>query len=640
MTAIAGSPDSPTIRSPGTAVRLLFFLLAGVGAWLLLFYGFPPGASDRLPVLTVGLGLCLLSAARPERGILAFSFLFPCAGLLARIFHAGDPAAWPPILFAALAVGWCFRFIYDFDSAPDCSNLDRPLRLLLGVWVLATIVALARAETLWAAIHGLAGRAVDRSGISEGEAIKESLFSLAALAGGAAFLFVLRRAGRAVSERALAFAVAGVFVSATGAVLQKLSLLPAETRSFWRLTRRLGGGAADPNSLGLLCALVVVLAVSGGLSARPRILRGAILLAAAAGLVLSGSRSGLVLVAGSLVFFFGAARVSARLRGTALVLAALGIAALLLLRGSRGTVADRISETVNPAVPLEWRVSERPALWRAAWRLFREHPLEGGGMGSFQWRFPDLMVPENRRFPMRDNPGSGYVQALAETGLIGFAATLFFAAALTAAAWRRVRRAGEDPLRAGAGAAVAGFLAALAVGSHWLAPDVAFFFFLLASVAATPAPRPARRFAVVGSRLALAGYAVAAVAAVLSTGRPDEAFRYSPRIGFHELEAGPGGSFRWTRRRFALWIQPGESLRLCLGYFSPENRSVELVARSGPRTLYRRALSPGQVDALLLRGGTRPGAIVFTLSRAFVPKRLGVSSDRRELGIQSTLAER
>ena len=70
-------------------------------------------------------------------------------------------------------------------------------------------------------------------------------------------------------------------------------------------------------------------------------------------------------------------------------------------------------------------------------------------MGVFSWRFPDLMREENRRFLMRDNPGSAYVQALAETGAAGFLLTAFFVVSLGALALRRARE--KDVLVGGAG---------------------------------------------------------------------------------------------------------------------------------------------------------------------------------------------
>jgi hypothetical protein len=265
-------------------------------------------------------------------------------------------------------------------------------------------------------------------------------------------------------------------------------------------------------------------------------------------------------------------------------------------------------------------------------------------MGVFSWQFPDLMMQENRRFLMRDNPGSGYVQALAETGAAGFLLTAFLVGSLGTLALRRARE--KDVLVSGAGVAVAAFLAALAVGSHWFAPDVSLLFFLLASLVAGTAPSRASDGLKAGEAatpwlrrsllVLIVLYAVAAGAAVLATARPEEAFRYSPRIGFHDEEVGPGGPFRWTRGKFALWVQPGQTREILLAHYSPSPKPVDVEVALDGRTIFRRPLKAGESAMLRLNGSPlRPRAFLFKVSRAFVPKRLGLSQDRRELALLS-----
>ena len=265
-------------------------------------------------------------------------------------------------------------------------------------------------------------------------------------------------------------------------------------------------------------------------------------------------------------------------------------------------------------------------------------------MGVFSWRFPDLMREENRRFLMRDNPGSAYVQALAETGSAGFLLTALFVVSLGALALRRARE--KDVLVGGAGVAIAAFLAALAVGSHWFAPDVSLLFFLLAALVAGPAPARVSDGLKTGEAatpwlrrsllVLILLYAVAAGAAVLATARPEEAFRYSPRIGFHDEEVGPGGPFRWTRRKFALWVEPGQTREILLAHFSPSSKAVDIEVTFEGRTIFGRTLKAGESATLRLNGSPlRPRAIIFNVSQAFVPKRLGLSQDRRELALLS-----
>jgi hypothetical protein len=255
-------------------------------------------------------------------------------------------------------------------------------------------------------------------------------------------------------------------------------------------------------------------------------------------------------------------------------------------------------------------------------------------MGVFSWQLPDLMSEENRRLALRDNPGSAYMQALAETGVAGFFLTALFVLATGRQALRRARE--PDAWTGGAGVAAAAFLGALVVGSHWLASDVSLFFFLLAATAAGSSRAAESRLARAPRVSAVVVYAVAAGIAILATARPEETFRHAPRIGFHDRESGPGGPFRWTRRRFALWLEPGETRRIVLAHFSPKSAPVDLAASLEGREVFRRRLAAGESVTLRLNGGSsRPGAFLFRVSDAFVPKRLGLSQDRRELGLLS-----
>jgi O-antigen ligase len=637
--------DEPMNRSPGTGVRVLLFLLAVGASGVLFSVGFAPVAPDRLPVLVIAVGLALAAAWSPAKAIVLFAFVFPCAGLLTRLSGGTDPIAWPALLFGGLAAGWSFRFIYDFDSVPEPSPLDRPLRALLLLWSLATVLAVAKATTLWAALRGLTGRAVNGEGLPETAAVRESLLAFAALAAGAFFFLLLRRQGPAVRSKALRAALLGVCASSLAAGLQRIGLLPPETRPYWKLTGRIAGASADPNSLGLLCALALVLVAAGLLRAGSR---GRFAPVAAVflvgGLLLSGSRAGfLLLLLGGLILLL-AGGLASRARLAALVLLAAGVLGIgiFLLRGSAGTLGSRLAQSFDPNLPIEYRVSQRPLFWRAAGRLFLRHPVEGAGMGVFAWQFPDLLKEENRRFPMRDNPGSAYVQALAETGAAGLLLTAFFVVSLGALALRRARA--RDVSVAGSAVASAAFLAALAVGSHWFAPDVSLLFFLLASIVAGPAPAIAPDYPkpeetpwlTRSLSIVVLLYAVAAGTAVLATARPEEAFRHAPRIGFHDEEVGPGGRFRWTRRKFALWVEPGQTRRILLAHFSPSPRPVDVDVKLEDRKVFRRALKAGESATLLLNGSPlRPRAFLFEVSRAFVPRRLGLSEDRRELALLS-----
>jgi O-antigen ligase len=628
---------APAAPRPATSVRLLLLLLAVTGSAVVLAVGFPRGAADRLPVLLLSLALALDAVIRPTAAIRDFCFAFPVAGFFASLFGATDPVAWPVLLFGGLAVGWTFRFLYDFESLPDTSRLDSPLRSLVAIWTLGAVVAVANAKTWWALVHRLTGRTVNGQGLPEAAAVRETVLTLAILGAGAAFFFLLRRSGERARAGATRAALIGTALSAFLAVLQAAGLGPAEARPFWKLTGRLSGGATDPNALGILCGLAIPVLVAFALRRdRPGWALPA-LLPLLLGLALSGSRSGFLMA----VFGGGAvialAPVGGRLRA-GLALAAIATLVVLLgtalVRGSPGDVGERLGQLFRSSLSLEDRASSRPILWRAALQLFTESPVVGGGLGSFSWRLPDLAGVDRDRLALRDNPGSAYLQALAETGIVGLFLTLVFVVSLGRQALSRAR----DPVSSGASTAVLAFLLVSVVGSHWLAPEAGFLFFLLCAVVASRGERSRQT----GARLRLllvALFAILAARAVFATADPAVTFRNANRIGFFDREIGTGGAFRWTRRRFALRVGRDAPERILLANYSRDGKPVEVTLRADEGSvLFRRTLAPGGATRLALWAGGRPRVFRFELSRSFVPKRLGLS-DRRELGVVAVLPE-
>ena len=256
-------------------------------------------------------------------------------------------------------------------------------------------------------------------------------------------------------------------------------------------------------------------------------------------------------------------------------------------------------------------------------------------MGVFTWRLPDLLAEDGIHWKMRDNPGSAYFQALAETGAVGLLVTLLFLAALARDAARRVASGIGDAAGDACALGVLAFTGVLAVGSHWLAPDTGLFFFLAAAVASVP--RAARPFPPRPWLWAAAAvYAAGALWAGAATASPEAAFRYGDRLGFYPEERGPGGRFQWTRKNFALEMPPRRRVRLALGNFTPLGRPVDLVARSGGRVLYRRTLAAGEIVPLRVSGGGKRAVVTFSASHAFVPRSLGIrGGDRRQLALQA-----
>jgi O-antigen ligase len=617
-------------------------LAAAVAGYLEIFaIGFPPASRERLPVLALSAVVALAAAWNPGRGLAIFAFLAPVAGLGGRLAGGADVFAWPLLLFLAMAAGWTFRFLYDFESIPDPSRADRALRVLVALWSMSAALAVISARGVWALVRGLQRRVVNVDGLPDADAIRTSVLSFAVLAAGAALFFLARRAGAGDRERALRAAVAGIACSGAVAVTERLGVFGRETRPYWQNAGRYSGAAVDPNALGILCACGAVLAAGLAATSSGRRLAAAAtaLPVLAAGLALSGSRSGFAVAAIGLLGLLFARAIPGRRRVAAVAISAalVAIVAAEYLSAARGSAGARVIALFDARVPLENRVSTRPVLWQGAIALFSKRPVEGAGLGAFSWQLPNLLAENGRSLGgMTDNPGNAYLQALAETGLVGFLLTVGFLAVVASESWSVLRGRGSLGFTSAAGAALLGFLASLLTGSHWLSPDVAFVFFLAAAVASRRPPAPPRRGARALAVAALAAYAVAAAASAAATSRASEAFRYRPEMGFYAPEPGPGGSYRWTQKRFAVRVSAGEDVRLALVHYTPEGAAVRLEALADGRPVFERSLVPGEAVRLRLRApADAPALFRFVLSRAFVPRHLGSSRDVRELGVMA-----
>jgi O-antigen ligase len=241
----------------------------------------------------------------------------------------------------------------------------------------------------------------------------------------------------------IAFAyVAGAGLSVLGAVVPGLGTPIADVNA--DVEGRLGGGVVDPNYLA--AGIVPAMALAAGLlrwvrSPGQRWVVGGMLALLAVGLLLSGSRGGLIAAAVAIVLTLALSRgrriqfaVTAAL---AIVLGGLWVA------GNSPQSLERIRtfDTGNG----------REDLWNIAWQMTEDHPVTGVGLNNFREDSPDYFRRPGRLGSSElvlDTPHvvhNTYLQALAELGAVGIILFGGFMVAAMGATWR----AGQELWRGG-----------------------------------------------------------------------------------------------------------------------------------------------------------------------------------------------
>jgi O-antigen ligase len=219
---------------------------------------------------------------------------------------------------------------------------------------------------------------------------------------------------------------AGIAVLIFGFIFSFLSILQFlrnPTRIIW-VTQDIGtpfGSYVDRDHYAGLMELIIPLSASYVLSRTKRdplnIVLWFAVLVSVVSLLLTGSRGGFASILVELVIL-GWVLIwrnpfpGRRMRVAALGLVLVALSALFFwlvptfVLTKIGTISSYMSERTN-----------RPVLWRNSLGIFRDHPLLGVGMGSFVTAYPryetgaqDLIV---------EHAHNDYVEALAETGLIG-----------------------------------------------------------------------------------------------------------------------------------------------------------------------------------------------------------------------------
>lgn len=606
-------------------VRAASRAVAALLAVAILVSGFPAGDRITAVALAAAVAAFALGFSAPGRGLAVVALACAMTGAATAASGAHGVLPWPALIALWFGTGAVTRQIVR-GAAPLATPLDRSVAELGVFWTLAAGVAALSARTFWAAAHRLSVRAVNVIGTTDADAIHRTVMSLAAVFAGVAMYDVARGVSPARRGRAVRAFVVGAAISGAAAWLQSRGVIAAHRSGFWKMLGRFAGLQSDPNAAGVLAALAIGPALGAVRHGRAKALWGALTVALAAGVAVSGSRSGIL----AAILSIGALLFLERRRGARWALPVLALLAaastVILFAASRGPggAAERLLSILRSDASFDFRTSSRRIFWSSAWEAFRHAPLGGIGWDAFSWRLPNLSASLGSPIAMIDNPGNFYLQLLCETGIAGAAIFGVFAVR----AWRAVAGSiGRDAASRAGAAALIGFAPALAVGSHLFAAEVSIAAFLLLALVAPEhelsRPRsPIRALSIVAA--AVVGWIL-----LLAPSRfASEAFRYGPSIGFYAPETGKEGIFRWMRPRSAVRLAAGERQNLILRFPGLGGAADRISIHSEGRLLYARTLGRPPVSIALVAPARRGAIFFFESSFRFRPADQGIPDPR------------
>jgi len=163
-------------------------------------------------------------------------------------------------------------------------------------------------------------------------------------------------------------------------------------------------------------------------------------------------------------------RVAAVLLASLLIVTWLGV----------GQILQRFSSLQS----LEVTGGKRAAMRRGAWRIFLDHPLAGTGLGTLQIVYPPYETLYDGKIV--NHAHNDYLEALAETGMLGGLCCAWFLVALLLNSFSRFRQndfSFVGALQLSGIVACAGFLVHALVDFNFHIPSNLWLFFLMAHLA-------------------------------------------------------------------------------------------------------------------------------------------------------------
>jgi O-antigen ligase len=364
---------------------------------------------------------------------------------------------------AFLFLVWALRFYFNEGEQAVFSPLLPPLALFflvgLGQWFL-------------------------RATASSYSTRIELLLLLASLI----FLFLCVQVFRTLSDwRGFVWFGMGLgFVISVFGILQHLTF---NGKLYWFRELRYGGIPFGPfvnrNHFAGLMELILPLALVPLVLGKVRRERLAVVALFAvmpvAALFLSASRGGIVSFCVQVAFLIYLLLRRRGLGKNVLGVAAVLLAAVLIVTWlGVGQILQRFSSLQS----LEVTEGKRAAMRRGAWRIFLDHPLAGTGLGTLQIVYPPYETLYDGKIV--NHAHNDYLEALAETGLLGGSCCAWFLVVLFLKSFSRFRQndfSFAGALQLSGIVACAGFLVHALVDFNFHIPSNLWLFFLMAHLA-------------------------------------------------------------------------------------------------------------------------------------------------------------
>lgn len=489
--------------------------LSAVALFLLAFGALWPAAFELAPLdpaycFAYAFFLIFIFVAAyyvPQKALYILAFILPFSAAPSRLLNIG---AHQPIIFFVLifALGyWANRLV-----TKQSSNLDKsfklPLLLLFMVGLSSAFWTVARYGGVFTSFRTpfFYDRIINTDGKTASEAARITLLYC--------FLFLMfpaliwtvssifgelkERSERALYLKKLLLAVTlGLWPVLILAFLQhRGSYLPKAFLDIsWLESGRISGGMSDPNSLGITIALYIPLALYFVWTGKifEKIFFGVTACVSFVAMTYSGSRSSLLFLL-LFAFFFAAGMLIERFRskkpGLVQVLGAAGILLLFLIflistprikldPHSRNPVIARLAKQFR-RLDHEQGVTitdRRELQWKQAWRIWREYPIEGVGLGAFPLEVVNYNREAGDETPM-DNPWNQYLTWGVELGLAGMVVFIWLIFLIFKKAWA----SGKDRRFLLLSAILLSFMVISFFGAHLNAPEAASMTALILAV--------------------------------------------------------------------------------------------------------------------------------------------------------------